>query len=151
MGQIVEVVFESVAPNTAATLLHDVIATSSDVRGIDVDGKSVSSGASARELVGSGASCVSVRLSDATMGCRLVPNVGLRLLKTGDDCYDVEVNLDLDDVDEPSTIASALHDFARDLARRNDVASYFAGLEPAADEDTRIFTGETQGPLRFLK
>jgi hypothetical protein len=149
MGQLVEVVFESVPSLTAEALMHDIIALSDGVCGIDVDGKSVLVGTSAGELVASGVSCAAVRLAHVTMECGAVPNVGLRLLRTGDDRFDVELNVDLDDVDSPAALASALHALARGLAGRNAVTSYFAGLEPAADEDTRLFTGETEGPLRF--
>lgn len=39
-----------------------------------------------------------------------------------------------------------LYDFAAYLAEANGIDSYFAGLEPASDEDTRLFTGKEKGP-----
>jgi len=119
------------------------------VNGIDVEGEDVAVCVSASELVSLGASWAFVRLADAAMAGLRVPNVGLRLLKTGDNLYDVEVNLDLDDIDDPPALTSALFAFAQDLAKRNDVTSYFAGLELASDENTRLFTGVKSGPYRF--
>jgi hypothetical protein len=149
MGQLVEIVFESVPPTTATAIVRDIIMMSNDVRSIDVDGTAVSVDLNAKELVSFDASVVFVRLSNINIDGRQILNVGLRLLKTDIERYDIEISFDLDVIDKPSTLVPTLHSFAQDLAKRYCVIDYFGGLEPAVDENTRIFTGEVEGPFRF--
>ncbi|MCG8554618.1 MAG: hypothetical protein MJD61_04915 [Proteobacteria bacterium] len=79
-------------------------------------------------------------------------DVHVRCLRYDGDFYDVEINFRLKDSVAPSTkaLVEALHAFACRLADHAGVESYFAGLEPAADEDTRIFTGKDEGPYYRL-
>ena len=79
-------------------------------------------------------------------------DVHVRLLCYDESVYDVELNFRLPEAKAPSNDAfvAALHDFASDLAEANGVATYFAGLEPASDESTRMFTGKEKGPYYGL-
>lgn len=150
MGQLIELVFESATPATAGALLQDLVSASGGVHAVEVDGNNVPADINVARLVSSMGFCATVRLVGfdiPTVG--VVPDVALRLLKTGKDCFDVEFNLDVDDVAQLISLASGLHSLARGLAQRHSVGSYFAGLEPAADEDTRLFTGESLGPFQF--
>jgi len=40
-----------------------------------------------------------------------------------------------------------LHEYAIHLSSSLEIDEYFAGIEPAVDEDTRFFTGAHRGPL----
>jgi len=76
----------------------------------------------------------------------------VRVLCYGDSIYDVEINFVICDV-RPSALgrlAPDLQTFAIKLTEGIGSASFFAGLEPACDKDTRIFTGKKLGPL-FLQ
>lgn len=74
-------------------------------------------------------------------------DVHVRLLRY-DDVYDVEVNFRLRHATAPShdAVVDALYGFAASLAEANGIDAYFAGIEPASDEDTRMFTGKERGP-----
>jgi hypothetical protein len=86
-----------------------------------------------------------LKISDSVVIKR--PHV--RVLCYGDRIYDVELNFSLADVDElvPGRLSVDLQTFAACLVKPFDSVSFFAGLEPASDEDTRIFTNEEMGPL----
>jgi len=73
----------------------------------------------------------------------------VRVLCYGDSIYDLEINFAIQDIDpqERSRLANDLQDYASKLANSIGSTVFFAGLEPASDEDTRIFTGEQLGPL----
>ncbi len=152
MGQLIELVFEAATPETAHGLLRDLVDASEGVRDVQVDGASVATDMSVGELIFSTRACATVRLVGFDLPMvGVVADVALRLLKTRDDRFDVEFNFDADDVSELAMLAPGLHSLARRLGRLHPVPGYFAGLEPAADEDTRLFTGESLGPLRFPK
>lgn len=73
----------------------------------------------------------------------------IRVLCYGDSIYDVEVNFTIGDIEsvERSRLAEDLQAFAMKLTESIGSTTFFAGLEPASDEDTRIFTGNQLGPL----
>lgn len=75
-------------------------------------------------------------------------DVHVRLLRNDQSAYDVELNFRLRQASAPSKEAlfAALYDFAAELAEASGAEMYFAGLEPASDEDTRLFTGKERGP-----
>lgn len=75
-------------------------------------------------------------------------DVHVRFLRYDDDVYDVEVNFRLRNATAPShdAVVEALYGFAASLAEANGIDAYFAGIEPALDEDTRMFTGKERGP-----
>jgi hypothetical protein len=79
-------------------------------------------------------------------------DVHVRLRRYDQDMYDVELNFRLRQANAPSNgaLVSALYDFAAELAKAHNIATYFAGLEPVSDEDTRLFTGKTKGPYYHL-
>jgi len=77
----------------------------------------------------------------------MLRNVHVRILRY-DDQYDIEVNFVPRDAEggSPEGIMDALHQYAMHLSQRHHVDSYYAGLEPASDEETRYFTGAVRGP-----
>ena len=95
-----------------------------------------------------------VILKSLTLGTGVtLSDVHLRLLCYDEAVYDVEVNFRLREAEvRPGhELIAAFHAVATDIAEANGVASYFAGLEPATAEDTRMFTGRQRGPYFTLK
>jgi hypothetical protein len=76
----------------------------------------------------------------------------IRILRYGQDYYDVEFTWDLDEcVGIPTRdVIAAVHQVAVAVAEEQGVEHYYGGLEPACDEDTRFFTGRTRGPLLMM-
>ena len=150
MGELVELVFESVVPATAEALLKDILESSGGCKGVDIDGRASTGSMSAERIISSIEWCATVRLTTYDVpNVGTVPDVALRLLKTREGDFDVEFNLDTDDVPRMNRLTSGLHTLAANYAKRHSISQYYAGLEPAADKATRIFTGEALGPLRF--
>jgi len=81
-----------------------------------------------------------------------IKNVHVRILCYDESVYDVEMNFILNDTNAGTqdALQFSLHGFALELAEKCGVQSYYGGLEPAADQETRIFTNEKAGPL-FLR
>lgn len=79
-------------------------------------------------------------------------NVHVRLLRYDQNVYDVELNFRFGQSEETSkrVLIAALFEFAAKLADANGITTYFAGLEPASDKDTRLFTGREEGPYYRL-
>ncbi len=75
-------------------------------------------------------------------------NANVRILRYDGDVYDIEVNfVPLEAAcAEPEALTTALHEFAMHMSREHGIASFYAGLEPASDEETRFFTGAERGP-----
>jgi hypothetical protein len=83
------------------------------------------------------------------VGDTAIPNVSVRILHY-DGKFDVEANWSTADLPEPAEWSiAALHRKAQEIATRYEIESYFAGLDPASDEDTRFFTGRSLGPFQL--
>ena len=149
MGQLVELVFEEIPSTVVTPLVGDPLRLSTFVCGIEADGESLPRQTDAGTVVSSLAHCAVIRLEQATIGDAVISNPSIRLLRIDDAWFDVELNFDLDDIDNPRIFADGLHSVARQLAERHSIERYFAGLEPAANEETRLFTGINKGPFYF--
>lgn len=79
----------------------------------------------------------------------LIKNAHVRILCYEDSVYDVELNFVQEDTITKSIklLQSSLHRFSLDLASKHSVHSCYGGLEPAVDEETRLFTNEKLGPI----
>jgi len=64
---------------------------------------------------------------------------------------DININFEIELVKSisKSQVIQSLHNFAIKLAKKNYVKTYFCGLDPAVDENTRFFTNEKLGPYFF--
>ena len=155
MSSLFEVVFENVVKSNVIRLLLLLIAgagrivnaqCSEDIRLIvagELDAKALDS-----VLNFQGDVTLSINLGDLKVGGVILPKVLLRLVKYGEQ-YDIDFNFDsneLENVDMMSLVTQ-LHDHAKEIARDNDVDTFFGGMEPASDEDTRYFTNNDFGPL----
>lgn len=148
MGQLIELVFEAQSAPSATALVEEILSASCGPLHWVMDGEERTVD-DISQLVSQLHSCATVRIPEAALPeIGVVPNVGVRVLRVGE-VFDIELNVDLDDVHEPRALASGLHEFANEVANRHGVKNYFCGLEPAGDEDTRLFTGTNMGPFRF--
>ncbi len=68
----------------------------------------------------------------------------VRIIKY-DSKFDLEISFSLKK--QAALSDSKLRDFFTKLAQQHQVSLVYAGLEPASDKDTRIFTGLTLGPI----
>lgn len=78
-------------------------------------------------------------------------DVHVRLLRYDGDVYDVEINfIPASAAGTNPFVMRAVHDYANGLGTKHAVTRYFAGMEPASDEDTRYFTGTEIGPYMSI-
>src|SRR5690606_3057165 len=120
-NDLVELVFEGLSGSTALQLAHDVLGRQMVLP-------------TAREGV------VDVELQRLELDERTaLQNVHVRILRY-DERFDVEVNFVPQDAEgaSPETVMDALHQYAKKLGQRHHTDSYYAGIEPSSDEDTRF-------------
>jgi len=62
---------------------------------------------------------------------------------------DVELDFELGEAKAPSQrhVQDALHAFAMSVANEVSAQTYYAGMDPAHDEETRLFTNTIVGPM----
>ncbi len=151
MGNLVELVFEALSLEQATALTRTLAAAGTGPLVVEVDGSPTTAGPlELGRLFSTTRSAAHVRLGDMDLpGLSGVPGVVLRILPLEHARWDVELSVSLDDLGDASALPPALHALARKLAAQHEVSRYYAGLEPAQDEETRIFTGEQTGPLLF--
>jgi hypothetical protein len=151
MGQLLEVVFEGLQTSAAQNLVNEIVSRSAGVARAVLDGDDCDPCVSVADLLSrvSGAALLLLRRMSLP-GYGTLADVSVRLLKA-ERAIDVELGIDLDDVERLRALEDALFCFAAELAERHEVSCYYAGLEPAADEETRLFTGREKGPFQFPK
>lgn len=149
MGQLVELIFEGQEADAAFRLVDDILSRSTGVMQASLDGERCDPETALSELL-PGLHTATVLMLRSVDLPRIghIPGVSIRLLRVGK-LVDVELGIDLDKVVDPSQLSEALFILAGELAGRHSASSYFAGLEPAVDEETRIFTGRKKGPFWF--
>lgn len=135
MGQLVEVIFEGVNEDQAVA----VCAAIQDHE----TGSALVAQAKAEGNLGE-ASLESLPIAPSLS----LVNAHLRVLAYEGGPFDVELNFDLDEQEATSrqALQSGLCHYSANVAGKSGVRRYFGGLEPAADEDTRLFTGTALGP-----
>ncbi|MEQ5776708.1 hypothetical protein J4E05_14350 [Thalassospira sp. NFXS8] len=90
-----------------------------------------------------------LRLNSLDVAGEMVPSVLLRVVKY-EEKYDVDFNFSESDLKrvEKFFFIRKLQFFTSEVAKKYKIPSFFCGVEPASDEDTRYFTGQYLGPLR---
>lgn len=155
MSSLLEVVFENVIQRNVGRLLLLLIAgagrivnaqCSEDIVLI-VSGK-LDANALNSVLNFQGDVALSVSLSNLKFGGVIFPKVLVRLVKYGEQ-YDIDFNFDPDELEgvDMMSLVKQLHDHAKEIARDSEVDTFFCGMEPASDKDTRYFTNDDFGPL----
>lgn len=149
MGQVIELVFEGMDIGKARELAIFVISCSRGVVDMTVDTAVAQS--EAPQSIPSSFDSLFIRLKALCFSEGVeVPNVGIRSFRY-DSQYDLEINVDLDDVENMERLVDVTFEFAQGAAAVLGIENYFAGLEPASDVDTRLFTMSARGPLHLPK
>jgi hypothetical protein len=147
MSELVELVFEAITPQKAREVIDQIQARSPTRLIVHADDAEATwAKISQEDCVGNFAnlwSTVPLLLIDDSYPIR---EVGLRCFRY-DSRYDVELNVDIRSLSDPSRFASSLHTFACEVAARCGIYNFYAGLDPGHDPETRLFTGHRPGPL----
>jgi hypothetical protein len=79
-----------------------------------------------------------------------IKNCSIQILQY-DSKYDVGINFNWEDIclRDSTDVTETLMTFSRKMAFKYGIRHYFAGLEPACDEETRLFTHGRRGPLNL--
>ncbi|CAK14032.1 hypothetical protein [Pseudomonas entomophila] len=154
MSESYEVVLQQVAKSDLRVLLECIEMESQALSGLAVSeelGGDVSAGIN-KNLIDAffahqGDVCLMERLHEFNVsGTIRLPLVFLRVIK-----YKGEVDVELSFNDAPSfdidRVMLAMQGYADELSKKFHINEFYGGLEPAADTDTRYFTGNTLGPL----
>ncbi len=90
-----------------------------------------------------------LRLNSLDVAGEMVPSVLLRVVKY-EEKYDVDFNFRESDLKqiEKFCFIEKLKIFISEVAKKYKIPSFFCGVEPASDEDTRYFTGQHLGPIK---
>jgi hypothetical protein len=92
--------------------------------------------------------CVLVNVRNLKVRELIISAVLVRVLKY-DGMFDVDFSFDESDVGlRGRAVLDALLAYSKGMADKIEVASYFYGVEPASNEETRFFTNGVLGPLR---
>ena len=156
MGQLVEIVFENLTPSSQVAMLVEL-------RELIPKGSFLETGSSHIELetVSLGKLCqlyqnydnrvLSIDPDSIKILSVMIKSPRINLSKYDSNRFDVNMNFDIEQVKESSLnrLIEVLHEFASQLAKKIDIPNYYCGLDPAIDEDTRLFTGDKLGPYRF--
>ncbi len=152
---LIEVVFENVAENHVTKLLSLLVLSSEKVSEVEcsediivLEGNEILDKGVEDFLNFDGDVTVLIIIENLTLGSLTLPKVQLRLLKY-DNYYDIDFNFDSNRTKDISkaTLIKQLHTQVKKLALSCNVTSFFGGVEPASDEDTRYFTNVELGPL----
>ncbi len=155
MSNLIEVVFEDVAKSCVKKLLSLLIPSFEGVLGVDCsenisvfEGNEISDKGIESFLSFDGDVAILVDVEAMKLESLILPRVQLRLMKYGNQC-DIDFNFNSNELKNISTatLIKQLHAYVKKLAVNCNVSSFFGGMEPASDEDTRYFTNEELGPL----
>lgn len=155
MTDIIEVVFENVDRNNVFKLLSFLVRSSEEILGVNcsenitmLEGGEISEKGLEKFLNFDGGLAVFVNVEDMSLENIVLPKVYIRLLKY-ESQYDIEFSFYFDELKGigAAKLISELHGYVKRIAMNFNVPSFFGGMEPASDEDTRYFTNEELGPL----
>lgn len=150
---LIEVVFENVIRSYIMKLLNMLILSTQKINDIQcseninlfTDGQ-LSKKQLDRFLDFGGDATVLINMQAMNVGDIVLPTVQLRLVKYGNQ-YDIDFNFDSNELVNIDTmlLIKEVHSFSKNLAYKHSITSFFCGMEPASDEDTRYFTNEELG------
>ncbi|NIF15406.1 hypothetical protein [Pantoea sp. Cy-639] len=154
MSELYEIVLQQVAKSDLHALLECIEMGSQTLSGLAVSekfGGIVSAGVNKKLvdafLAHEGDACLMAHLHEFNVSRSIrLPLVFLRVIKHKD-----EVDIELSFNDTPpldiGRIMFAMQRYTDELSKKFHIKEFYGGLEPAADIDTRYFTGNTLGPL----
>lgn len=149
-----EVIFEGVPDEVLLALLKTIEGDANTVANLALSepGEILSQGGVYKELIdGFCAREVDVCLTENLGNLRIspalkLPSVLLRVVKYGG-CTDVELSFEDVASSSVSGVMLAMQIYAGNLFKAFGVKSFYGGLEPAVDAETRYFTNDLLGPL----
>jgi hypothetical protein len=156
MSNLIEVVFENVSKVNVSQLLLCLVYSAKCIISADIseDIELLNEGKLKKQAVESlisfsGDITALIKLEEMKINGIVLPLVLLRLVKYND-LYDIDFNFDRAELKhiDMSKLIKALHISTSSLAKENDVKNWFAGMEPASDENTRYFTNNERGYLK---
>lgn len=89
-----------------------------------------------------------INLNELNLESIEIPKCSIRIINY-DDKYDLEINFDLVDVSmiDNKLLLNELRIFSSNIAENYRINNYYAGIEPAYDEENRAFTNNELGPF----
>lgn len=153
MSSLFEVVFENIIKSRVIQLLLFLISCAERVNDVQSseDIKLFTSGELDEKALESvlnfkGDISVLINLGNMNLGGLVLPRILLRLVKY-DDKFDIDFNFDTNELQNMgmTSLVKELHNRAKYIARDYEVATFFGGMEPASDVDTRYFTNGNMG------
>ena len=156
MADLLEVVFEGVSKDKAVGLFMallsgslnlSVVSCPEDIKltdGIELDKSVLNSLVNIEDLA------LLINVDTLKLEHINLSNVLIRLTKY-EKLFDIDFNIDIDNCRNinKKTFIRELQNVVSKLAGNHQITSYFAGMEPATDEDTRYFTRDEVGPLQL--
>lgn len=156
MSDLIELVFEDVAKNDVANFLISLLAGAKEIDRIECSEdkffgkKLIVSEEMFSSLVEADCDLTTVfNVEELMLGETVLHEVLIRLVKYGGS-YDVDLNFDPRSLvgGSKSAVLVQLHQYAKFIRSNFSLATFYCGLEPASDEDTRYFTDDEVGPLK---
>lgn len=154
MGQLIEIEFEGLSPDSLFKLYKELLNHLSDnehlqagddcykVQDVSLD--------LMKELFARDSNYIlTVDADYLKLGNTKINSPRINFSKYDGSKFEMNFNFELEMVDSISEneCIKALHSFATRLAQKHSVVNYFCGLDPVVDEDTRFFTNEKVGPF----
>lgn len=152
---LIEIVFENISPDELPLLMLYLSKNGNEIlsymfsndEGYEIDWGNIDWGNELKNrhkeyiVVGS--------LRALEIGELVIPNCVFRIL-LNEDKIDVEIAMNIRNLDKllRNDLDSILQKFCFEVfSKFTTIKNYYAGLEPASDEDTRIFTLDNSGPM----
>jgi hypothetical protein len=154
MKEIVEIVFEKAQLKEAVGLLLKLLKSAT------LDDYQVTTSNSVSELNLNSKELLFIDINESSDGSFYfnlidfslygisLPKAGVQIYKY-DYMYDFNLHLEADEIKRKAS-GSELQKWAEHIAEELKAECYYCGLEPAYDENTRIFSGSTLGPLKLI-
>lgn len=149
MSELIELVFEVQTEAVVIALLDDALAEASCLKTTRIGERELETPLAPAEFVRLMGNFGSLRFSSLKLpNGSVLQDPIIRVLRGGSR-FEIEMNWKLTADYDIVALQLGLHEFANQLARRHGISAYYAGLEPASDTNTRIFTGEDSGPCEL--
>jgi len=149
MSELIELVFEGQTEAVAVALLSEVLLEASCLQTTTIDGREFETPLAPAEFVRQIEDIGSLRFSSLRLPNKSIIHEPIIRILRCQNRFDTEINWRLSVGPEVAILQFGLHEFANQLACHHGVSVYYAGLDPAIDTDTRIFTGTHSGPCEL--
>jgi hypothetical protein len=155
VAELYEVVFEGIGKHNVVPMFAQFVSMARDVTVISsaedaelmVNNRLVFS-AMESSLDAEGGLIVMAELHELRVGEITLPSVLLRIVRY-DGTFDLDFTFDAHELVNTNvgSVMQSLHMAGKKLSERFNARSFFGGMEPASDANTRYFTDSNIGPL----